>query len=86
MIEALKKIDKKILILIAMMILLPVLIILVLALIRGCSNSTVSYDDYEEKMISAAEKYFKDKDKLPNVESQIVSVKLKKLVYSNYIK
>jgi len=86
MVEALKKIDKKILIIVGAILVLPLLIIIFLAIIQGCSNSKIMPEKYEEKMISAAESYFKDKGGLPSIESETKSVKLSTLVKNDYIK
>lgn len=86
MVDALKKLDKKFLIIAGCIILLPIVIIIVLAIIQGCSNSKISHEKYEEKMISAAEKYIKDKDKEPKEEGKVVTVKLSKLIDDEYIK
>ena len=84
MLNAIKKIDKKILIIAGIIILSPILLILFLAIFRGCGNSKLTPEKYEEKMISAAEKYFKDKE--PTVESEVKTVKLSTLVKKEYIK
>lgn len=86
MVNALKKLDKKILIIGGCIILLPVVVIILLAIIQGCSNSKTTHSKYEQKMISAAQSYLKDKDNEPKKESQAVTVKLSKLVADEYIK
>ena len=80
----LKKLDKKFLYICSGLILAPILLIIVLVLIRGCSSS-ISADKYEDKMVSAAKKYFK-KNKLPKSEGGEVEVSLDDLVAGNYIK
>ena len=85
MVEALKKVDKKILIIIGVIIALPILLIIFLAIIQGCSNSQITPEKYEEKMISAAENYFDEKG-LPENEAEIKTVKLSTLVKKEYIK
>lgn len=85
MVEALKKLDKKFLIIAGCIILLPILLVIFLAIIQGC-NGNVTYESYEQKMITAAEKYINDKDKVPTSEGEIVKVKLDKLVGGGYIK
>lgn len=86
MVEALKKLDKKFLIIAGCIIFLPILIIIFLAIIQSCSGRTVTYEKYEEKMISATEKYIKDKNKIPTKESELTTIKLKDLVNDGYIK
>lgn len=86
MIDALKKMDKKFLIIAGLIICLPIIIIMFLAIIQGCGNRKVSPEKYEEKMISALEKYIEDADKTPKKEGEILTVKLSTLVDKEYIK
>lgn len=86
MVNALKKVDKKILIIAGCIILLPIIVIIILAIVQGCSNSKITPEKYEEKMILAAEKYIKNKDKEPKKEGEIFTVKLSKLIDGEYIK
>lgn len=85
MVQVLKRMDKKFLIIVGCIICMPILLIIVLALIQGC-NQKISYDKYEEKMILALEKYIKDKDKAPELEGEVFSISLSKLVEKEYIK
>lgn len=85
MVEALKKLDKKFIIIAASIILLPIVVIIFLAIIQGCSGK-ITYETYQEKMISAAEKYITEKEKIPTSEGEITKVKLEKLVNGGYIK
>ena len=84
MVDALKKIDRKFLILIVCIILLPIVLIIFLALVRGCSNRKTTYDNYEKKMVSAAEKYFGDN--LPTAEGEVLKVDLDTLVEKKLVK
>lgn len=84
MVEAIKKIDRKILIIVGCIIVLPVLLIVFLAIIQGCGTSKISYEKYEEKMISAAQNYIKGKE--PKEEGEVVTVNLSKLYKDGYIK
>ena len=86
MVEALKKMDKKFLIFAGCIIFLPILIIIFLAIMQGCSSKGISHERYEDRMVSAAEKYFKENDSLPDSEFEVDSVKLSKLVDKGYIK
>lgn len=86
MLEALKKIDKKLLIFTGCIVLLPVVIIIFMAIMQGCSNLKITPEEYENKMINAAEKYFEDNDKLPKEERATATVKLSKLIEKEYIK
>ena len=85
MIQALKRMDKKFLIIVGCIVCMPILLIIVLALIRGCDRK-ISYEKYEEKMITAFESYIKDKKKAPEVEGETFSISLDKLVEKEYIK
>lgn len=85
MVEALKR-NKKILIITGCIIMIPVLIIIFLAIFQGCSNSKITYDEYEKKMILAAEEYFKNAGSLPEKESTKETVELSALVKKGYIK
>jgi hypothetical protein len=85
MVDALKKIDKKILIILGIVILLPIFIIVFLAIIQGCGNSKITAEKYENKMVVAAEQYFTDKG-LPTNESELKTVELSTLVKEGYIK
>lgn len=84
MVEALKKIDKKILIIVGIILLSPILLIIFLAIFRSCGNSKITYDKYEEKMITATENYIKGKE--PKEEGQMIMVELSDLVEGGYIK
>lgn len=86
MVNGLKKLDKKFLIMAGSIILLPILIIVILACVRGCGGGTTTPEKYEQKMISAAEKYFEAKKLLPKKEGEVATVELKKLVSDGYIK
>lgn len=86
MIETLKKLDKKFLIIAGCLIILPILLIIFLAIIQGCSNRKTSYNSYENKMVTAAKKYFNDNDLLPKNESETSSVTLDTLIDRKYIK
>lgn len=86
MVGAIKKLDKKFLMFTCCILLLPILLIVFLMIIQGCSNQKMSYEKYENKMISAAEKYFDENDLFPQSESAISRVDLSKLVEDEYIK
>ena len=82
----LKNIDKKYLYILGALIGIPIVLILFLALIKGCSSGKSSYESYEKKMVSAAEKYFTNKKILPITEGGTVTVTLDELVKGDYIK
>ena len=81
----LKKIDKKFIYICSGLIIAPLLLIAFLMIIRGCSGN-ITYEKYEDKMVKAAEKYFKNKAKLPKSEGGEVSVSLTDLVEDGYLK
>lgn len=85
MVQVLKRLDKKFLIIVGCIICLPILLIIILAILQGC-NRKISHEKYEEKMISALESYIKDKDKTPKLEGEVFSISLDKLVEKEYIK
>jgi hypothetical protein len=84
MVDALKKLDRKFLIFAGCIILLPILLIIFLAIIQGCSNRKMTYENYEQKMISATERYLKNN--VPTEESEMIVVSLNALVEKSYIK
>ena len=85
MIEILKRIERKTLIILICIILLPIIFLVFLALIQGC-GSKVNHDTYLQKMESAALKYIKDYDLTPSSEGSEVTVSLEELVDGKYIK
>lgn len=84
MVEAFKRLDKKFLIIAGIIVLFPIILILFLAIIRGCSNAKLSYQTYEQKMITSAGSYFNGK--MPEQEAESKTVSLKKMVEKGYIK
>ena len=84
--NALKKLDKKFLIIVCSIFLIPILLIIFLAIIQGCNNRKLTYESYEKKMISAAEKYITSKNKIPTEEAETFNIKLSKLVEIGYLK
>lgn len=86
MVQALKGMGKKFLIIAGCIVLIPIFIIVFLAIIRGCSGETITHEKYEQKMISAAQKYFADKNMNPIDEGDFVVVELSKLINDGYIK
>ncbi|MDO4963240.1 MAG: hypothetical protein Q4E75_03995 [bacterium] len=86
MVDALKKMDKKLLIIAFCIIVLPIVFVLFLILLRGCSDNGISYSSYEEKMVAATKKYLeKEKIKLSD-EGSYEIVNLDILVDKKYIK
>ena len=86
MVSALKRMDKKFLFFAGLIIFLPIAIILFLVVVRGCGNAKLSYEEYENKMISSVERYLKNTDKTPIDEGETVRVTLSTLVGNGYIK
>ena len=86
MLSSLKKLDKKFLIMAGSIICLPIIILVFLAIMQGCTNKKITYDKYEIKMIEAMEKYIKNSDKVPTKEGEVVTAKLSTLVKKDYIK
>lgn len=86
MLDALKKIDKKFLMFVGFIFVLPIVIIIFLAVIQGCGAKKISYQNYEKKMISALEEYIVNTDKIPEEEGELLTVKLSTLVDKGYIK
>ena len=86
MVNALKRMDKKFLIIAGIIVMLPIFIIVFLAIIQGCGNKKVSYEEYEKKMLSAGKKYIENTDKLPKNEAETYVVKLSTLISEGYIK
>ena len=84
MVDALKKLDKKFLIIAGCLIFIPIILIIFLAIIQSCSNSKMSYESYESRMIKAAEKYLKND--VPTDESEYVIIDLETLISNGYIK
>ncbi len=80
-----KNLGKKNIIILVTIIGLPLLLILFLILLKGCSNKKDDYNAYENKMISSAEKYLNNKNSLPITEGGIVEVSLDDLIDSGYL-
>ena len=72
-----KKLDSKFFITCGVIILIPILFIIIMFSIRGCSGSS-SYSSYEEKMITQAKVYAKNHKMLPKKGKQVI-IKLKEL-------
>lgn len=85
MVSAIKKMDKKFKVTCLLIIGLPLFILLFLAIIQGCKGGA-SYEKYEEEMVAAAEKYFKQENLIPGSEGQIETVDLSTLVNKKLIK
>ena len=86
MIDALKKMDKKFLITVGGIILIPVVLLVFLAIIQACGNRKMSYEKYETKMIAAAKNYIKSEKIDLTKESETEVISIKKLVDGGFIK
>lgn len=86
MVNALKRMDKKFLIMAGLIICLPLVLIIFLAIIQGCGNNKITHEKYEEKMILGLQNYAKDTNKMPKEEGEILTVELSTLVKKEYIK
>ena len=85
MIESLRKLDRKFLIFIGCLILIPLLLIVILVMAQGCSRGKNNYTKYEFKMETAAKKYLSEKDLLPSESGEYVVAPLDALVEQSYI-
>lgn len=83
MIDALRRLDKKFLLLIICILLLPIIILVILATMQ---ESTISYDEYEIKMKEAVEEYLDEENILLEKEGAFLKVSLEDLVEKKYIK
>lgn len=84
--EALKKIDKKYLMIVAGIFIVLVLIIVIVALARSCDKPGENYDKVEQKLVDAAKKYYKNnEDKVPS-NSNFDTVSATTLAEEGYMK
>ena len=60
MVDALKSMDKKYLMIIGGIFGILLLVIIVLASMKGCSGPSKNYQSAENKMVKAAKEYFKE--------------------------
>ena len=79
MMDFLKKMDRKFLITAGVLIGVPLFIILLLFIFRGCSSG-MNYEKYQGKMVNSAKKYFTYHELLPSGEGKEVVVTLDELV------
>lgn len=86
MLGALRRLGKKFIIFLVILILLPILLIIFLAIIQGCGNSKISPEKYEQKMVAAFKEYLSDKNNVPVLEGDRVTIELSTLVKEGYIK
>lgn len=86
MIEAIKNINRKMLIIFGCLIIIPVVLILFIAVLQGCSSKKMSYENYQLKLISGLEKYIKLKKIDLTSEGSKITVSINDLVKDGYIK
>ena len=74
-----KKLDSKFLITCGVIISLPIIFIIIMMLIRGCSGPVRTYSKYEEMMVSKAKSYAKNHKMLPKAYKSTI-LKLDNLI------
>lgn len=91
--EALKKINKKYLIVVAAIFIVLIMIIVIVAITRSCDRPGEDYKKVEEKLVDAAKSYYKsNNDKLPStgkndtINASVLSEKGYMKGLSNYLK
>lgn len=83
----LRKIDKKLLIRLFAAIVSIIVLVLIIIIIKLIMGNRISYNKIEDKMITAAQNYYKDNsDKLPVENNSSVSISIDELVKKDYIK
>lgn len=76
--------NKKTIIIFSCLLGFPIIFLLLLAMFRGCSKS-VSYDKYQNQMVSATKKYAEKKNKLPIIDGDVVVINLDVLENEKYL-
>ena len=84
--DALKTIDKKYLYVIAGIFGVIFLVLIIVALSRGCSKPGSDYAKVEEKLVDAAKKYYKEHEDMKPKESNKDTVSAATLAENGYIK
>lgn len=86
MLESIKKIDKKLLLMMGFVFGVILLIIILMVIMSASTGGKISYEKIEEKLEVAAEKYYKDNDsELPKKVGQTTKVDADDLVSDGYI-
>ena len=86
MLESIKKVDKKIIIMFGVMIAIVLVIIIALIVLSLSGGGTLSFEKIETKLVSAAESYYDDnEDKLPAKIGESKEIKVDTLVKEGYI-
>lgn len=83
MMDFIKKFDRKFLITSGCLIVCPLLLILILMMLRGCSTSN-KVEDYQDQMVTKAKAYFKYHELLPTKEGKEQIVTLDELVEDGF--
>ena len=87
MLESIKKVDKKIIIMMGILIAVIAIILIAVLILTLTGGRNLSYEKIENKLSSAAESYCKDNDdKLPKKLGEEVTIELATLVSAGYIK
>ena len=74
------KMDKKFLYTSGLLISIPLLIIIVLMMLRGCQGKKLTYEKYQDKMLIKAKKYFEYHKLLPTNDGKVAVVTLDDLI------
>lgn len=86
MLESIKKVDKKIIIMFSVMIAIVLVIIIALIVLSLSGGGSLSFEKIETKLVSAAESYYDDnEDKLPAKIGESKEIKVDTLVKEGYI-
>ena len=73
------KMDRKFLLTAGLLIAIPIFIVILLVIIRGCSSGT-SYEKYQDKMVQKTDNYVKNHQLLPGKSGKEVVVTLDELI------
>lgn len=87
MLESIKKVDKKIIIMAGMLLAIIVVIVIAIIVMSLTSSSNLSFEKIEEKLVIAAENYIGDnEDKLPKKVGEKIEINIETLLSGGYIK
>lgn len=87
MLENIKKVDKKIIVMAGMVLGIILIIVVAVIIVSLTSGGSISYDKIEEKLTTAAKDYYKDNNgSLPKEIGESVEVDASKLSSAGYIK
>lgn len=87
MLESMKKIDKKILVMMGVLVSIVIIVIVAILFVYFFRGKSLSYDKIENKMVEAAKEYYKGKDTLlPSKIGDSIEVDVAVLVSGGHIK